>query len=607
MKAEEHWQARFRAPRMTLPVWARQAPNQAIYRCNVTGTWEIYAWDRITGASRQVTARPDGTEHCALDPTGQWIWWFAGSRCGTSGQWMRQSFTGGPDQPIDVEPGLPAGIAISAIGLAAVGVACPGEGFRIHLVRGRKATRVLYEHSEPAAVAAMSLDGSLIAISHSEYGDPRHPALRVLRQDGSTLGELYDGPGKGVIGLGFAPVLGDTRLLVLHERRGRHEPMLWNPRTGEEREIWLRDPGETTADWYVDGRAILIIRSDRGRTKLHRYDLAGGGMTLIETPRGVIEAAAPRPDGSVEYAWSSAAHPPVIRSSRGHVVMSPAGPAAPPSVPVEDLDVEGPGGLIHALLSRPHRGVGPFPTVFLLHDGPAEQDDDSFTPAVAAWVDLGFAVVRVNYRGSAGYGSAWRNALHGDVGHIELADVSAVREFVVNRGIADPKRLVVAGRSWGGYLALLALGTQPTVWAAGIADAPIADLAAAYQEEHETLRAAYRALLGGSPEELPDRYAACSPITYADEVTAPLLIFVAENDPRSPIGQLERYIARLTERGHPPEVHRYDTRRFSLAIAERITQMATQLRFARKHTRRAPYPFPASSSSLFSSTPYPPF
>ena len=57
---------------------------------------------------------------------------------------------------------------------------------------------------------------------------------------------------------------------------------------------------------------------------------------------------------------------------------------------------------------------------------------------MAAWVDAGFAVVRVNYRGSTGYGSAWRDALHGEVGHIELADVAAVRQYVVDRGIVDP-------------------------------------------------------------------------------------------------------------------------------------------------------------------------
>src|SRR5690606_3965463 len=134
MKAEERWQARFRAPRMTLPVWARQAPNQAAYRCNVSGTWAAYAWDRSTGASRRVTRHPGGTPHATIDPAGQWIWWFADESGETGedheayGRWMRQPFTGGPDEPIAVEPGVPAGLALSAIGTAAIGIAQPGAG-----------------------------------------------------------------------------------------------------------------------------------------------------------------------------------------------------------------------------------------------------------------------------------------------------------------------------------------------------------------------------------------------------------------------------------------------------------------------------------------------
>src|SRR5690606_22884583 len=103
----------------------------------------------------------------------------------------------------------------------------------------------------------------------------------------------------------------------------------------------------------------------------------------------------------------------------------------------------------------------------------------------------------------------------------------------VATGVADPDRLVIAGHAWGGYLTLLALGTQLKVWAAGIAAAPIADHAAAYREA-ESLRARHHTLFGGSPEELPDVYAACSPITYVDRVEAPVLILAGENDPSCP-------------------------------------------------------------------------
>ncbi|GAA0383813.1 prolyl oligopeptidase family serine peptidase [Microbispora corallina] len=578
MKAEERWQARFRAPRVTLPAWARLAPQRAVYRGNASGAWEIYAWDRSTGQTRQVTDRPEGTSRGAIDPTGRWIWWFADTDGDEMGVWMRQPFQGGEDVPAPMPPGHPCGLGLANNGTAAVGRSSRA-GFEILLARPDAEPVTIYRHDEYAAVADLSLDGSLVAVVHSEHGDALHPALRVLRTNGDTVGDLYDGPGKGVAGARFAPVPGDRRLLVLHERRGRREPLVWDPVTGEQREIWLPVPGEIDADWYGDGRALLIVHNHRGRTDLLRYDLPGGGLTPIESPHGVIDAATPRPDGTVEYSWSSAAHPPVIRSSSGHVVLSP-GRTPPPSVPLEDVDVEGPGGRVHALVSRPERVASPYPTVFLLHGGPAGQDDDSFQPHVAAWVDCGFAVIRVNYRGSTGYGSAWRDALRGEVGHVELADVSAVREWAVERGIADPARLVLSGSSWGGYLTLLALGTQPKTWAAGIAAVPIADHAAAYEDEAEGLRATHRALLGGTPSEAPERYAASSPITYADMVQSPLLILAGENDPRCPIRQIERYLEALADHGHEASVYRYDAGHGTLVVEERIRQMSASIDFA---------------------------
>jgi len=586
MKAEERWQARFRASRMSLPTWARLAPNRSIYRSNVTGTWEVYAWDRATGATRQVTDRPQGTTHAAIDPTGQWIYWFAGTDSEEIGNWWRQPFSGGTSEPAapDLPAGQPGGIALSSTGVRSISLASDGM-FRTYVIRDGEPSHLLHEDAEAAWVADMAMDGELIAINHGEYGDFRHPALRVVRRNGEVVNELHDGPGKGVLGMRFAPVPGDRRLLALHERRQRREPLVWDPVTGERREIWLKDPGDLSADWYHDGRGLLIMRDHRARSYLHRYDLAGGGLTPIETPHGVIDEAAPRPNSQVEYTWSSASRPPVVRSTNGQVVLNPGGPAAPPSVPVEDLDVDGPGGRIHALVSRPEHLSAPLPAIFLLHGGPTTHDRDAFSPEVSAWVDAGFAVVRVNYRGSTGYGSPWRDALHGDVGHIELADVAAVRQYVVERGIVDPERLVLAGTSWGGYLTLLGLGTQPGLWAAGIAAVPIACHQTSYEDEAESLRAYHRALLGGSPDEQPERYAASSPITYVDQVKSPLLILAGENDTRCPLRQIEKYVAQLAEHGREHEVYTYDGVGGNLVVAERIAQTALQLEFARKHVR----------------------
>jgi dipeptidyl aminopeptidase/acylaminoacyl peptidase len=284
----------------------------------------------------------------------------------------------------------------------------------------------------------------------------------------------------------------------------------------------------------------------------------------------------------VEFSWSSSASPPVIRSTSGAVVLTPPGEPAPDSVPVEDAWVTGPGGDVHALISKPG-GAGPFPTVFDIHGGPAAYDQDAFSADTAAWVDHGFAVVRVNYRGSSGYGSGWRDAIEGRPGLVELEDIKAVRDWAVSSGLADPSRLVLTGGSWGGFITLLGIGTQPADWSVAIGIVPVADYVAAYEDEMEALQAFDRSLFGGSPAEVPDRYTASSPITYVEQVTAPVLVMAGENDPRCPIRQVDNYLARLRELGKEHEVYRYDAGHGSLVVEERIRQMAATIDFARKH------------------------
>jgi len=587
------WEQRFRAGEVAVPEWARDSPDRACVVATVDGRPQVHSWQPSTGQLVPATDRPHGTTEATIDPPGDWLWWFDDTDGDEWGTWRRQPFGSPPgrptESPVPLPPAYPAGLHLARDGTGVVGRSDPDAGTTIHqFFLGSLASSpvLIWAGEEDAEAAALSDDGNLLAVEHAEHGDARHPALRVVAADtGATVTELADGPGRGLWALDFAPLPGDSRLLVLHERAGTPRAAVWDVRTGAWRELALDVTGEVTdATWYPSGDAVLLAVDHHARTRMYRHDLRTGRTTAVGPADGTVEEATTRPDGEVWYSWSSAAEPPSVRTTRtGRTLVSAVGPRPRPSVGVTDVHVPGPGGSVHALLRVPATGQAPYPVVVDVHGGPADHRTDSFSPTLATWVDHGFAVLSVNFRGSTGYGTRWRDAIEGQVGAAELEDIAAVHEHLVADGTLDPQRSVLAGASWGGYLTLLGLGTQPGRWTLGLADVPVADYRAAYEDETASLQAFDRALFGGSPEEVPEVYAAASPITYVADVRAPVLVLAGLNDPRCPLRQVENYVAALRERGGVVELYQYGGGHGSHVADERLRQMRVQLDFVRRH------------------------
>ncbi|MBO0685510.1 MAG: S9 family peptidase [Candidatus Dormibacteraeota bacterium] len=572
------WRRRFRAAQLGFPIWARDAPGRLLYSSNQTGRFELFTWDLAGGSRRQVTDRPEGTTRGTLDPAGERVWWFDDDRGSEHGIWMSEPFAGGePPAPAvaGLEPAYSAGLALART-FAVVG-SSTDEGVRVRLASHRSAPLTLYQHHEHADLGDLSRDEGLLALEHSEHGDHRHPALRILDLAGDRVAELWDGPGLGLAAGPWSPIPGDQRLLVVHERTGMERPAVWSPLTGELQDLVLDLSGEVTADWYPDGSALLLHHAHAGRGELYAYQLDSCRLRRLEIPAGTVRARV-RPDGRLWYRHSSGARPPTLLDAGGKEVLSPPGEPTPGGRPYEELQV----GRVHGFLAEP-AGPPPHPTVMLVHGGPEAHDQDAFSARVQAWVDHGFAVAMVNYRGSTGYGREWRDALAANPGLTELEDVTAVRDHLVAAGIADPRRLVLAGASWGGYLTLLGLGRQAEAWSLGIAMVPVADYAAAFEDEMEPLKAYDRALFGGTPAERPEFYRERSPITFVERVSVPVLITAGRNDPRCPLRQIENYVARLRGLNKTHQVYEYDAGHGSMVADEQIRQMELQLSFCHEH------------------------
>lgn len=583
------WEKRFRAPRVSLPDWAEDAPDRSLFVSNATGTYELYAWDRATGEQRQVTDRPNGTTDGVLSPDGEWIWWFDDKDGDEFGVWRRQPFKGGPDEPAvpGLEPSYPAGVALARDGrTAVVGRSTDEDGTTIHLARTGDETTLIYRHRESAGVGDLSHDGSLIAVEHTEHGDAMHSALRVLRPDGTAVADLDDTKGGteelGLEVLGFAPVDGDTRLLIGHQRRGRWEPLVWDVVKGGETDLSLDLPGDVSAEWYPDGSALLIAHSFEARSEVFRYDLASGGLEKVPTPPGSVSGATARPDGSVEYLWSSAAEPSAVRSTTGEVVLDPPGLKSPGSVPVEDVWVEGPGGRIHALVQKPR--APPAPPHGLRH--PRRPD---------------LARQRLLLCGPGGLG---RPRVRGRPGQLPRLDRLRPR---VDRRPEVPRRPDRAGGHRRGpgvgdhlrprrprppdpHRRLLGRLPHPPRHRhparrvdPGHRGGPGRRLRDGLPRRDGSPEGHGPHPPGRHPEEVPARFEASSPLTYVDKVTAPVYISAGVNDPRCPIRQIDNYVKRLESRGAVHEVYRYDAGHGSLVVDERIKQVKLELDFAERH------------------------
>ncbi|MFG2679363.1 alpha/beta hydrolase family protein [Streptomyces sp. NPDC048392] len=532
----------YRVYRAALPEVCAGDPAKMVFTADSDGRCEVFTWDAATRRARQVTRRPGGTLHGAVDRDG-YVWWFDEDARG-AGRWQHQPFAGGPDRPglTGLPPGLPRGLAVSDRGTVAIALG-DARGTTVHTgPRGGAARTALYVDGS-ATLGGITPDGRLLSLATPAGATVRTP-------DGGLRADLAAAPGTRLWPLGFAPDTGDGAgvLLLVRERPDGYTLATWRDGGGTSEHAWHVFDTEITARWDGDGRTVLVRQDRHGRSLLHRADLAARTLSPVPTPPGTLLDAATRPGGDLHYLWTATGHPPRLCSTHGTAL--PELPTAGP-VPGSHRDVwtPGPDGPVHTLLSLPEGPPGPAPAVFLVHGGPADHDRDAYDGIVHSLVASGFAVARVNYRGSTGYGPRWRHAYRSGVGLTQVEDLASVRADLVARRLIHADATGLWGTSWGGYLVLLALGTRPDLWQVGVAVKPVADSAAAHRTSTPALRALDERLFGGTPEQVPRRYARSSPLHYAAAVRAPLLVAAATHDAKCPPGQVRGYLAALRAAG----------------------------------------------------------
>ena len=215
------------------------------------------------------------------------------------------------------------------------------------------------------------------------------------------------------------------------------------------------------------------------------------------------------------------------------------------------------GGLTaHALVYSPTNpryqapeGERP-PLIVKCHGGPTGNTTGIFDLEIQFWTSRGFAVVDVDYGGSAGYGRAYRERLNGQWGVVDLQDCVNAARYLVEQGEADGDRLLITGGSAGGYTTICAL-TFTDVFAAGATYFGIADLEQFGGGETHKFELEYEHTLIGPYPEQAELYKARSPIHFADRISTPMLVLQGADDRIVPPSQAELIVGALRARGVP--------------------------------------------------------
>jgi dipeptidyl aminopeptidase/acylaminoacyl peptidase len=207
---------------------------------------------------------------------------------------------------------------------------------------------------------------------------------------------------------------------------------------------------------------------------------------------------------------------------------------------------------IHGYLTTPAGSSGEnLPLIVHPHGGPWTRDSWGFNPEIQFLASRGFAVLQMNFRGSAGYGRTFLKAGFGEWGLAMQDDVSDGAKWAVEQGIADPARIAIYGGSYGGYAALSGLTGTPDLYACGVSYVGVSNLfswiAAIPPYWKPYLEMLYEMV--GNPESDEEKFRRTSPFFNADKIVAPLLVAQGANDPRVRKEESDQIVEAMRKRG----------------------------------------------------------
>jgi dipeptidyl aminopeptidase/acylaminoacyl peptidase len=338
---------------------------------------------------------------------------------------------------------------------------------------------------------------------------------------------------------------------------------------------WIQ--GMRTFDLSSDGQHVIFLRNQGGWVSLWQTSLGDGDETRVPLEEEYTYLMQPRisPDGKraalvasggtipqrlislplpgIEAQPSAAAR--ILRRTSSEELPTPA------YAPCQPLQWSGlDGGDVYGLFYPPANPLfespGKPPLIVMVHGGPTDQNFASFELDVQFFTSRGYAVLLPNYRGSSGYGRAYRNALRGNWGIYDVRDSVSGARAMADQGRVDGGRMVIMGGSAGGFAVLKILEDYPGLFKAGVCRYAVADQFQLALETHK-FEAHYNDRLIGPLPEAASLYRERSPIFFADRIQVPLAIFQGDEDHVVPRRQSDELAKILQRQGVPLVYHVY--------------------------------------------------
>ncbi len=223
------------------------------------------------------------------------------------------------------------------------------------------------------------------------------------------------------------------------------------------------------------------------------------------------------------------------------------------------------------------------PAIVYIHGGPSSQTVNSFDRSIQYLVNQGYIVIAPNYRGSTGYGKDFQEANFMDMGGGDLQDNLAAADWIKKTGYVDPKKLIIMGGSYGGYMTMMGVTKAPDLWAAGVAIVPFVNWFTEIENEDPLLREIDLATMG-DPVKEKARYEERSPIFFVDKIKAHLLLLAGAYDPRCPKSEAQQVADAVHKRGGVAELKIYEDEGHGFARRENQIDAYTRVaNFLKEH------------------------